>query len=1358
MTLLIIRIFILSLVMFAGGNLGMAIVLPPGFASPLWVPSGIGIAALLLWGRHLWLGVWLGALFNQLLAINQYAGILTGTSITSSLIIASGSTLQALTAFYLSKKWLGPGLPRLDSPQSVFVFFLVSAPLACLVAPTIGVTTLVLLQIMPEASAAMSWCNWWIGDSLGALLITPLVFCLFGQPRELWSPRCVSVALPIIGSLMALVLVFILVFRAEEARMQLFFDGQAAAIDRLFVEYAEGAVDTANVMRDLYNASSQVERDEFNIFARNLLQRHPEIQALEWLPRVPFNELARFEAQLQAEGYVDFKVKENRGAEPMASVTQRSEYFPILFVEPMEPNIKIFGLDSYSNPLSREAKETARKQFKTTASQGIKLAQSDNAVKGVLVSSPVFRRNQEASAENLIGFVSAVILPARLVELAVKEFNMQMMELSLMDLSAPAGHSELLSRVKHPVATRNYQLKPWVHSFRFADREWQLTVIPDPDYMVAYGSTLPWIALICGLFFSSLLSCFLLIISGRNAQVEALVDHRTTELARANLELDASERAARASELTLRTLVDSQPEGVLLLSNHGMFQQVNRAGLDMLEVLQFEDLQAVPMQAFALSKYQHHLEELIQRVFAGESGKLEYEIEGRKSTHRWLELHAVPLRNVEGNITALLGLMRDITQRKQSEEHLKLATRVFNGAHEGIFITDAQGTIIDVNPTFCEITGYQRLEAIGKNPNILQSGKQSRKFYQEMWRSLQESKYWQGEIWNRKKNGDLFAELLTISVLCDVDGQASYYVGMFSDITQSKQQQQMLELMAHFDPLTKLPNRLLFADRLAQAIAHTKREKCLLAICFLDLDGFKPINDQYGHETGDRILIAVADRIKNSIREEDSVSRHGGDEFTLLLGDLESVEQCEFTIQRIHSTITEPYLIDGQWLNIGVSSGITLFPLDNTDPDTLLRHADHAMYQAKVAGKNRHCLFDIYQDQQIIDRNNQLRDIEAAFLDQQFCLFYQPKVNIRTGKVIGVEALIRWQHPERGMVSPLAFLPIIASTELEIQIGNWVIETAWKQLTEWHALGLELEVSVNISSYQLLYPGFLNTLEAILQRYPAIDSKFLQLEILESTALDDLMAVNLIVKSFREQLGLSIALDDFGTGYSSLTHLRHLSVDTVKIDQSFVRDMLDDPDDYAIVESVIGLSLAFRRSVIAEGVESKEQGIVLLLLGCELLQGYAIAKPMPGSMLAHWVQEYRPFQEWQYYAETEMSSEQNTLVILLLDLQQWFNRIQESLFAAAEQEIHWPILAPGKCHLGRWLKQSKPDKHFNALWLNHSARLHRELHEQARVIWHLVNEGELKRAHAEFQQLQFLYQQLHRHLSELLELHSSLTS
>ncbi len=1358
MTLLIIRIVILSLVMFAGGNLGMAIVLPPGYASPLWVPSGIGIAALLLWGRQLWIGVWLGALSNQLLAIDLYAGILDATTLTSCLIVASGSTLQALAAFYLSKKWLGAGLPRLDSPKSVFVFFLIAVPLACLVAPTIGVATLVSLQIMPLASAAMSWCNWWIGDSLGALLITPLVFCLFGQPRELWGPRCVSVALPIIGSLLALVLVFILVFRAEEARMQLFFDGQAAAIDRLFVEYAENAVDTANVMRDLYSASSEVERDEFNIFARNLLQRHPEIQALEWLPRVAFKDLAQFEAKVQAEGYKDFKVIERSGAEEMIPVTPRSEYFPILFFEPMEPNKKVFGLDSYSNPLSREAKETARRLHKSTASQGVKLAQGQNALLGVLVSSPVFSLNQEAAAENLLGFVSAVILPARLVELAVKEFNMQMMELSLVDLSAPAEHADLFSKVKHPVSTKNYQVKPWVHRFQFADREWQLTVIPDPNFMVAYGSALPWIALICGLCFSSLLSCFLLIISGRNAQVEALVDHRTTELARANLELDASERAARASELMLRTLVESQPEGVLLLSDIGDFQQINRAGLDMLEVQQFEELHSTSMQAFALPKYQLALEQLIQSVFAGETAKLEYEIEGRNSTHRWLELHAVPLRDVEGHITALLGLMRDITQRKQAEEHLKLATRVFNGAHEGIFITDAQGTIIDVNPTFCEITGYQRFEVIGKNPNILRSGKQSIKFYQEMWRSLQESKYWQGEIWNRKKNGDLYAELLTISALCDLEGQASYYVGMFSDITQSKQQQQMLELMAHFDPLTKLPNRLLFADRLAQAIAHTKREKCLLAICFLDLDGFKPINDQYGHETGDRILIAVADRIKNSIREEDSVSRHGGDEFTLLLGDLQSVEQCEFTIQRIHSAITEPYLIDGQWLNVGVSSGITLFPLDNTDPDTLLRHADHAMYQAKLAGKNRHCLFDIYQDQQIIDRNNQLREIEAAFLAQQFCLFYQPKVNIRSGKAMGVEALIRWQHPERGMVSPLAFLPIIASTELEIQIGNWVIETAWKQLTEWHALGLELEVSVNISSYQLLYPGFLHTLEAILQRYPAIESKYLQLEILESTALDDLVAVNLIVKSFREQLGLSIALDDFGTGYSSLTHLRHLSVDTVKIDQSFVRDMLDDPDDYAIVESVIGLSQAFRRNVIAEGVESKEQGIVLLLLGCQLLQGYAIAKPMPGAMLAHWVHEYRSFQEWQYYAETEMSAEQSTLVILRIDLQQWFNRMEESLFALPEQETHWPILAPGKCHLGRWLKQTKPDKHFNVMWLNQSAKLHRELHEQARVIWHLVNEGDVKRAHAEFPQLQFLHQQLQRHLAELLELHTSMAS
>jgi diguanylate cyclase (GGDEF)-like protein/PAS domain S-box-containing protein len=578
-----------------------------------------------------------------------------------------------------------------------------------------------------------------------------------------------------------------------------------------------------------------------------------------------------------------------------------------------------------------------------------------------------------------------------------------------------------------------------------------------------------------------------------------------------------------------------------------------------------------------------------------------------------------------------VAFVSDITGRKIAEEKLQLAARVFGEAHEGIIITDASGIMIDVNPTFCEITGYRRDEVIGKNPSILNSGKHSDLFFAEIWQTLAKQNYWQGEVWNRKKNGDLYAELLSISVLRDTQGRVVNYIGLFSDITESKHQQLALERLAHFDPLTQLPNRTLFGDRFNQAIAHSKRNQSLLAICFVDLDGFKPVNDTFGHEAGDQVLIQVAERIKTHLREEDTVSRLGGDEFALLIGEMDSIDHCCQTMARIHKALSEAYFINDHSITISASSGITLYPLDDSDPDTLIRHADYAMYQAKLAGKNRFHLFDNDHKKDIIRLHSQLDEISEAFKRGEFCLYYQPKLNMRTGEIFGMESLLRWQHPSNGLITPEGFLSLVQCSELEIEIGRWVIEQALNQLQHWLKQGLDLELSINISYYQLLNSDFISHLTEALARHPEIAPENLQLEILESTAMGDLNAVAGILTFCSTQLGVKIALDDFGAGYSSLTHMRHLPADTIKIDYSFVRNMLTNASDDAIIKGVIALSHAFRRQVIAEGVETVEHGLHLLALDCQLAQGFAIAAPMPPEAIIDWLANYRACPEWQNF-------------------------------------------------------------------------------------------------------------------------------
>ena len=537
--------------------------------------------------------------------------------------------------------------------------------------------------------------------------------------------------------------------------------------------------------------------------------------------------------------------------------------------------------------------------------------------------------------------------------------------------------------------------------------------------------------------------------------------------------------------------------------------------------------------------------------------------------------------------------------------------------------TDLAGNITYVNEQFCTISGYSAQELLGQNHRILNSEQHPAEFFIDMWQSISRGQVWRGEICNRSKDGRLYWVESTIVPMFDAANQrVEKYVSIRFDVSEKRTLMQTLQYRAERDDLTRLPNRFLLSERLEQAIAAVQRYHGTLAVGMLDLDGFKLINDRYGHATGDRLLVAVADRLKQIMRGEDTLARLGGDEFVLVLR-VQDTEELESAIRRILSALSSAYTIDGIGIHISASIGVTLYPNDNEDAETLLRHADQAMYKAKQRGRDCFHLFDVSLDKKAKTAFETVIRVSEALHNGELCLYYQPKINLNSGAVIGFEALLRWQHPQEGLIPPLDFLPLVEQTDLIVEIGEWVIDQALNQIGRWAALGHTWSVSVNIAALHFQRADFTETLKSLLACHPNVAPQMLDIEIVESVVLENIQHVSKRLIACQD-LGVTFSLDDFGAGYSSLSYLKQLPTQSIKIDQSFIRHILDDKDSLVLTKAIIGLAKSFNREVIAEGVETVEQGVLLMRLGCDVAQGYGIAKPMPVEQVSRWVAQFVP--------------------------------------------------------------------------------------------------------------------------------------
>lgn len=536
--------------------------------------------------------------------------------------------------------------------------------------------------------------------------------------------------------------------------------------------------------------------------------------------------------------------------------------------------------------------------------------------------------------------------------------------------------------------------------------------------------------------------------------------------------------------------------------------------------------------------------------------------------------------------------------------------------------TDPSGTIIYVNDMFCKISGYNKDELMGQNHRVLNSGTHPPVFFENMWRTISSGSTWKGDICNRAKDGSLYWVHSAIMPMIDPQsGRIERYISIRFDVSEKKELLRNLEWRADHDVLTGLPNRALLAKTAKETCLEQRSSGKSVVVGMIDLDSFKEVNDSYGHAVGDKLLVIVSARIKSVLRPTDIVARTGGDEFVLVLKDLQEHSEIGSAVIRIMAAINAPCIIQGVEFRVSACVGLTVYPKDNRSVDTLLRHADQAMYVAKQKGPMSYHIFDVIHDSKVKSGFKIINRVKEALRLGELSLFYQPKICLNDCSVVGFEALLRWHDPERGLVSPLDFLPQIENDKIICDIGEWAIEQAVAQISEWCAVGRNWSVSVNIAARHFKEQNFIERLGAVLQNAGHVNAGLLDIEIVESVALDNIEYVNKCIVGC-QGLGVTFSIDDFGTGYSSLNYLKQLPTQTLKIDQSFVRDMLVDAEDFSITSAIVGLAKAFNKVVVAEGVETQEHFFALRALGCDFAQGYLIAKPMPAADVVRWEAEY----------------------------------------------------------------------------------------------------------------------------------------
>jgi diguanylate cyclase (GGDEF)-like protein/PAS domain S-box-containing protein len=689
-------------------------------------------------------------------------------------------------------------------------------------------------------------------------------------------------------------------------------------------------------------------------------------------------------------------------------------------------------------------------------------------------------------------------------------------------------------------------------------------------------------------------------------QVEELRNARNT-----------AEQALAAAQLAHEgyvELFDFAPMAYFSLGSDSVIRRTNFQGEKLLGTNRFKLIGQV-LTRFISPDFLPAFHEYLENVFASDISQC---CQLRLSTgeNSWVNIQATADLNRQACLVAIF----DVSEQKIQELALNVSSAVYKSLQEAIMVTDAKNHIIAINPAFTKLTGYSEEEAIGQTSALLKSGLQDKDFYAAMWHELNSSGYWEGELWNRRKNGQDYLERLSISTICSENAELSFRVGTFVDLTEQKRAEAIIYQQAHFDSLTGLPNRQQFLDRLqALRLVCLGNEQKFALLC-LDLDNFKDVNDTLGHDMGDNLLVEVAKRLKSCIAAGDFVARTSGDEFAILIGDVDQLSQIRQTAEAVLNGMVQPFQLKQENCQFSFSIGISIYPDDAVDAEDLLKKADQALYTAKQQGRNRYCFFALAMQEAAESRLRLLIDLRKALVKQEFWLAYQPIVDLATGHIDKAEALIRWQHPKLGLIGPADFIPIAEESGMIIEIGQWLFEQAVNQVCYWRQqYRAEFQISVNKSPVQFRsinkdHDGWFKHLKSL-----DMPGESIVVEITEGLLLDPSASISSKLLAFREA-GMQISLDDFGTGYSSMAYLKKFDIDYLKIDQVFVRNLTDNSTDKVLCEAMILMAHKLGMKVIAEGIETKEQRDLLLDIGCDYGQGYLFSKPVSAEQFEHLLQ------------------------------------------------------------------------------------------------------------------------------------------